>query len=402
MSCRICGATATRTVLDLGVSPPANSLLERADEPQDCFPLVLEHCSRCANLQLRDCLDAADLYGNYLYVTPDSVALQEHYERLHDYLTERGYLRPRRFVLEVGSNVGLFLQYLQRKGFKVLGIDAAANICRMARDAGVDTICDFFGLTSARAVRETHGMPGLVIARHCLAHNPDPHALIAAAAELLDGSAHLVVENAYALNTVENNQFDQIYHEHMFYYSVHSMQALLARHGMHLVDVFLTPVHGGSIVFIARRKSPDDRVTAAVASLVEREDEALTATAFERFAANAAGIRSSLRSLVTELTSHGHSIYTYGATAKGNTLLNYVGLTREQIRYCVDSTTIKQGKYLPQSRIEIIPEESAYASPPDYFLLTAWNFKDEIIAKVRQAGNRRSRFILPIPAVHVV
>jgi C-methyltransferase len=402
MSCRICGAAATRPVLDLGVSPPANALLDRADEPHNCFPLVLEHCPHCANLQLRDCLDATELYGNYLYVTPNSLALQEHYQQLHDYLTVRGYLRPRGFVLEIGSNVGLFLQYLQRKGHRVLGIDAAANICRMARDAGVDTICDFFGATSARAVRDSHGMPDLLIARHCLAHNPDPHALIAAAAGLLGESAHLIVENAYALNTVESNQFDQIYHEHMFYYSVHSMQALLARHGMHLVDALLTPVHGGSIVFIAKSKSAEDRVTPAVASLSAREDHALTTAAFERFAANAAGIRSSLRSLVTDLASRGHSIYTYGATAKGNTLLNYVGLTREHIRYCVDSTTIKQGKYLPQSRIEIIPEESAYASPPDYFLLTAWNFKDEIIAKVRQAGNRRSRFILPIPSVHVV
>src|SRR5439155_1418063 len=278
MSCRICGASATRTVLDLGVSPPANSLLDRPDESQNCFPLVLEHCPHCANLQLRDCLDATELYRNYLYVTPDSRALQEHYEQLHHYLTARGYLAPQAFVLEVRSNVGLLLQYLQRKGFKVLGIDAAANICRMARDAGVNTICEFLGVTSARAIRDTHGMPDLLIARHCLAHNADPHAMIAAAAELLDKSAHIVIENA-----------------------------------------------------------------------------------------NAAGIRRSLRTLITELTSRGHDIYTYGATAKGNTLLNYVGLTREDIRYCVDSTTIKQGKYLPQSRIEVISEESAYASAPDYF-----------------------------------
>jgi SAM-dependent methyltransferase len=402
MSCRICGASATRAVLDLGVSPPANSLLDRPNEPQNCFPLVLEHCPRCANLQLRDCLDATELYRNYLYVTPNSRVLQEHYEQLHDYLAARGHLRPQGFVLEVGSNVGLLLQYLQRKGFKVLGIDAAANICRMARDAGVDTICDFLSVTSARAIRDTYGMPDLLIARHCLAHNADPHAMIAAAAELLDKSAHLVIENAYALNTVENNEFDQIYHEHMFYYSVRSMQTLLASHGMHLVDAFLTPVHGGSIVFIAKRKSPDDHIAPAVESLAVREDQALTTTAFERFAANAAGIRRSLRTLVTDLTSRGHLIYTYGATAKGNTLLNYVGLTREDIRYCVDSTTIKQGKYLPQSKIAIISEESAYANPPDYFLLTAWNYKEEIITKVRQVGNRRSRFILPIPSVHIV
>src|SRR5437660_8021207 len=402
MSCRICGASATRTVLDLGVSPPANSLLDRPDESQNCFPLVLEHCPHCANLQLRDCLDATELYRNYLYVTPDSRALQEHYEQLHHYLTARGYLAPQAFVLEVGSNVGLLLQYLQRKGFKVLGIDAAANICRMARDAGVNTICDFLSVTSARAIRDTYGMPDLLIARHCLAHNADPHAMIAAAAELLDKSAHLVIENAYLLNTIENNEFDQIYHEHMFYYSIRSMQALLARHGMHIVDVLLVPVHGGSIVFLTKQAVPGDRIHAAVEQQTAREDRALTPASFQRFAGNTLEIRRRLRATIAELIERRQRIYTYGATAKGTTLLNFVGITAAQIPCCVDSTPIKQGRYLPKCNIKVISEEEALRSPPEYFLLTAWNYKDEIIDKVRRAGNTYSRFIVPIPTVTVV
>jgi SAM-dependent methyltransferase len=392
----------TSTVLDLGVSPPANSLLATADEAEDSFPLVLEYCAACSNLQLRDCLDATDLYRNYLYVTPNSRTLEAHYGQLREFLETRGYLGPDAFVLEVGSNVGLLLQHLQRRGFRVLGIDAAANICELARDGGVETVCDFFGPESARAIRGRYGMPNLIVARHCLAHNSDPHPLIAAAADLMTDTAHLVIENAYALNTVENNEFDQIYHEHMFYYSVRSMQALLLRHGLHVVDVLLAPVHGGSIVFVAKRGTADGSVRAAVEACAARERLVLTTDTFERFAANTAITRDALRELVGELNHRGDSIYTYGATAKGNTLLNYAGLTHDQIRYCVDSTVIKQGKYLPQSRIEVISEAQAFANPPDYFLLTAWNYKDEIIAKVRAAGNRHSRFILPVPSVHII
>jgi len=235
-----------------------------------------------------------------------------------------------------------------------------------------------------------------------LAHNPDPHLLISAASDLMTDDALLIIENAYALNTVQQNEFDQVYHEHMFYFSIQSMSALLALHGLHLVNSFLAPVHGGSIVFVAKRRCSTDDVSPAVNELLERELALLTPAAFRRFRANTESIRSSLRALVLDSVARGKSIYTYGATAKGNTLLNYVGLTREQIPFCADSTPVKQGKYLPQSLIRVVSEEEALASPPDYFLLTAWNYRDEIIAKVRGSGNDRSRFIVPVPFVEVL
>src|SRR5262245_498362 len=222
MACRICGAP-TRSILDLGESPPANALLSTPDAEPRAFPLVLELCEDCGNLQLRDCLDASDLYSDYLYVTPDSQLLREHYEQLHAYLANGGYLRADSFVLEVGSNVGRLLRFLQSRTRKVLGIDPAANICKLAQDAGIETVCDFFAPASAERIRAEHGVPNVIIARHCMAHNADPHVMIAAAGALLDDTGHLVIENAYGLNTVENNELDQIYHEHMFYFTIRSM-----------------------------------------------------------------------------------------------------------------------------------------------------------------------------------
>ncbi len=398
--CRICGAE-TREILDLGKTPPANLLKKSPDEQQESYPLVLEWCESCGNVQLRDCLDAATLYSDYLYVTPRSTMLSEHYEYLTNFLESNGYLNADAFVLEVGSNAGYFLEHLKPRVRDVLGIDPAEKICEMANESGVPTTCDFFDKESAERAVAEHGRPQLIVARHCMAHNESPHGMIEGAAAVLDDDGYLVIENAYVLNTIENTEFDQVYHEHMFYFSIRSMSALLARHGLQLVDVTMSLVHGGSIIFVAKHGQGDEPKE-AVRHYESRETLFLNAETFRRFAARTAEIKDSLRSLVDELNAQGSSIFTYGATAKGNTLLNYVGLTSGEIAYCVDSTKIKQGRFLPQSNIEIISEEAAAENPPDYFLLTAWNYQDEIIKKVRGGGNFTSKFIVPIPFVRIV
>ncbi len=399
MNCRICDS-ATEVVLDLGESPPANSLVDSRDVKQDSYPLVLEWCDNCGNVQLRDCLTAEALYKHYLYVTPRSQMLLDHYEYLAKFLENSGYMNADSRVMEIGSNAGYFLEFLRDRVAGIVGIDPAEEIVAMANANGIPTVPDFFNKGSAAAAADEHGTPDIVFARHCLAHNEWPQEMVEGAASVLEDGGHFVVENAYVMNTVENCEFDQVYHEHMFYYSIRSMTEMLKRQGLTLVDVTMSLVHGGSIIFIARKGEgePSD----AVKRYASREDLFLSAETFKRFANRTLEIRSQLNELVTQLKSAGHSISTYGATAKGNTLLNFVGLTSEQIPYCVDSTTIKQGKFLPKSGIEVISEEAALSDPPDYFLLTAWNYQDEIITKVRAAGNINSQFIVPIPFVRII
>lgn len=399
MSCRIC-ESETDVVLDLGASPPANSLVDSREVEQESFPLVLEWCDTCGNVQLRDCLSAEDLYRHYLYVTPRSQMLRDHYEYLSNFLERAGYMNAESRVMEIGSNAGYFLEFLKGRVADIVGIDPAQEIAAMANENGIPTIADFFNVESATAAAETHGTPDLVFARHCLAHNEWPQEMVKGAAAVLADGGHFVVENAYVMNTVENCEFDQVYHEHMFYYSIRSMTEMLRREGLTLVDVTMSLVHGGSIIFIARKGEgePSD----AVRRYASREDLFLSAETFKRFANRTTEIRSQLNELVKQLKSAGNSISTYGATAKGNTLLNFVGLNHDQIPFCVDNTDIKQGKFLPKSGIEVISEEAALSDPPDYFLLTAWNYQDEIITKVRAAGNLHSQFIVPIPFVRII
>ena len=399
MTCRICGAD-TKQVLDLGASPPANSLKNSPADPQESFPLVLEWCDVCDNVQLRDTLSADELYRDYLYVTPSSQLLSSHYDSLYAFLASSDYVSSRSFVVEAGSNVGNFLAHIQPHVRRVLGVDPANRICEMANEAGVPTICDFFDRRRVKKILVENGHADLVVARHCVAHNPSPHEMIAAAGELVSDAGYVAIENAYVVNTIENGEFDQIYHEHMFYFSIKSMRALLRQHGMRIVDTAMSPVHGGSVIFVAA-KGVDGPVSPSVERYEARERLVLNAHSFVRFSERASEVRMRLRKLIDDLARRGFRIYTYGATAKGNTLLNFTGLSNEQIPYCVDGTPLKQGRFLPMSNIEIISEEQAASEPPDYFLLTAWNYESEIVAKVRAAGNHRTRFIVPIPSVRM-
>src|SRR5207244_1418865 len=203
----------------------------------------------------------------------------------------------------------------------------AENICHIANASGIETVCDFFNGRSADALKKQVGRPDLIVARHCFAHNRDPHEMLRGVTSLLDARGHFVIENAYLLNTIENNEFDQIYHEHMFYYSIRSMKALLARHGMHIVDVLLVPVHGGSIVFLTKKAVPGDRIHAAVEQQTAREDRARTPASFGGFAGTTLEIRRQLRSTIWDLSERRQRICSYGATAKGTTRHDWLGIT---------------------------------------------------------------------------
>ncbi|MDQ2942765.1 MAG: class I SAM-dependent methyltransferase, partial [Candidatus Dormibacteraeota bacterium] len=290
MTCRICTAP-TRQVLDLGKTPPANLLKATAEERQESFPLVLEWCDTCDNVQLRDTLSADVLYRDYLYVTPQSPMLDVHYESLLGHLLGNEYARSDSFVVEAGSNAGLFLQHIRSRVGRVLGVDPAERISAMANEAGIPTICDYFSRERAEKIVAAYGQANLVVARHCLAHNESPHEMVDAATALLADDGYFVIENAYVLNTIENAEFDQVYHEHMFYFSITSMKALLALHGMRLVDVMLAPIHGGSIIFVAAL-GLDGPATGSVQRHQSREGEFLNSEAFARFAKRANEIKA--------------------------------------------------------------------------------------------------------------
>src|SRR5262245_47622917 len=264
MTCRICGAP-TDVILDLGEMPVANRLKDSPEQAEKSYPLVLEFCGDCCNLQLQYCVEATELYGNYLYITPDSPSLEAHYNKLIRRLKSHGYADKKSFVVEFGSNVGNFLRQLKPEVAAVLGIDPAESICAIAQKRGIETECRYFGLEAAEHLCASRGPADLIVARHCAAHNENPHCLLEGVAALLARDGVFLMENAYGLETLRNCEVGQIYHEHMFFFTIQAVERLFAMHGLRLLDVTIEPVHGGSVVFSAARAASHHRTLASVA-----------------------------------------------------------------------------------------------------------------------------------------
>lgn len=400
--CRICDAANVRSVIDLGKMPLANRLKPTPDTPEKRFPLAVEFCHDCGNLQLTHCVDAADLYDDYLYVTPSSATLEAHNVNLFYHMRAHGYLPEDAFLLEFGSNIGHFLSYARSQTGRVLGIDPARAIVEMAKARGVPSICGYFGPEIARRLSVEHGAADVVAGRHCAAHNADPHALVTGARLAMGPSGVFLMENAYGLNTILNGEIGQIYHEHMYYYTARSVQRLFARNGLELIDLFYADnVHGGSMVFFGAPEGTRP-VRPIVAATIARETAILNDALLDLLPQTLERWRSETRALLDRFRAGGRSVWMYGGSAKAATFINAVGITETDIAYCADSTPEKLGRYLPGTGIEIRSEDEAIAARPDYYLITAWNYRNELIAKVRAGGNLHSGFAVPFPEVQVI
>ena len=252
--CRLCNSV-NREIINLGNSPPANNFISKGQSPVDSFPLIVDFCDQCTGFQLRHCLEKEQLYSHYTYLTPDTASLNDHYKNIVDYLSANNYLNKEIHCLEIGSNNGRFLKFLEPYVKSVLGVDPAKNVVSVASSLGIETIVDFFSKDVISKIKDKNKNIKLIIARHVFAHNSIPDDIFEGINGLLDDEGIILIENAYAFDTLKNGEFDQIYHEHMFYFSVLNMRNYLNSHSYDLNDIFFTNIHGGSIVFIGSRKN---------------------------------------------------------------------------------------------------------------------------------------------------
>jgi len=400
-ACRVCGGEPFM-LLDLGLQPFANALIERPEEDVSTYPLALMICRQCSTAQLSYCADDKVLYKNYLYITPDSRELRQHYQQMVDFLAAQQHIHSGSRVLEIGSNIGRLLEFLKPRVASILGVDPAANICQMANAKGILTVPEFFNAKTARRLCQERGPQDLVIARHCFAHNEKPWLMLEGVSEVLTEQGTLVIENAYFLDTIRRFEFDQVYHEHMYYYTLRSISAMVEKSGFRLVDIMPSRIHGGSMVYVIKRSDAAGIPSQEVREYLAQEARLHEEDYYSDFVRQIVENKKFLIQTLNQFKAEGKTIHAYGASAKSTTLLNYFGIDRRLIPCVVDSTVTKQGKYIPLANIRIISEEQAAQDWPDYYLLTIWNYKDEIIRKVRSWGNHRTRFIIPHPNVEVI
>jgi SAM-dependent methyltransferase len=399
--CRGCCAPLPAPFLDLGALPLANALVDptHADVPDSLHPLAVCRCTACQLVQLTDEVPPADLFSEYTYFSSFSDSFVEHARRLADELCERFSLGPHSTVLEVASNDGYFLQHLRHRAVRVLGVEPAANVAEAARTRGVNTLARFFGPEVVDEVQATLGPADVVVGNNVLAHVPAINDFLRAVRACLKPSGWAVFEFPWLLELLRRGEFDTIYHEHVFYYSLQAVDALLRRADLHLADASLQPVHGGSLrVFAARERQAR---SAGVESLLRLEQEAAmdTADPYRRFGQAAGELRDRLRERLSELTGRGLSLGAYGAPAKGNILLNYCGVGRDVVRFTVDRNPVKQGRLLPGSRIPVLAPEELVRRRPDVALLLPWNIADEIIAQQQDYLRAGGRFLMPVPGL---
>lgn len=405
-ACRACGAGELSLFLSLGQMPLANSFLRSPEEFDDeaFFPLDLYFCQTCSLVQLLDVIAPEILFRNYIYVTGTSDTIEAHNVKYSDSVVDLLSLKSEDLVVEIASNDGSLLKCFQRHGVRTLGVEPATNIAEQARARGIATISQFFNSTVARELRETYGPAKAVIGNNVLAHVDEIQDFLGGCLELLDEDGLVVIEVPYLRDLIERVEYDTVYHEHLCYFSVTALLRLFARVGLSIVRLDHFPVHGGSLrVYAGPQRRHQGHNEAALALAQEERMAGLTDLAlYERFAADVKRSRDALFELVNNLTSQGKEIAGYGAPAKGNTLLNFCGIDWRLIPYTVDKSELKVGLYTPGTHIPVLPVSTLLERQPDYAVVLAWNFAEEII---RQQGEYRARggqFIIPVPQARVV
>lgn len=404
--CRFCGAALGASVVDLGSLPLANALLtaEQLCRAEPSYPLCVSICPDCHLVQLRESERPEQLFSDYVYFSSFSESWRKHCERYAAEMIERLKLHSESTVVEIGSNDGCLLQYFAQSNVRVLGVEPAANIAEAAVARGIRTEVMFFGRESAAALAADGHAADLVVANNVLGHAPDINSFVEGLTRLLKPQGIITLEFPHLLRLIELTQFDTIYHEHVFYFSLGVVDRILSRHGLSVFDVDELPAHGGSLRVYATHGGDAARpVSENVETLRRREDAAGLdrASTYRAFRDRILTIKNDLRGFLAQAQRAGQTVAGYGAPAKGSMLLNVCGIGPDLLPYTVDRSPHKQSRFLPGSHIPIHAPDIIETHQPDYLLILPWNLEEEIAGQMAVIREWGGQFVVPIPQVRV-
>ena len=397
--CKICKSNLNE-FLSLGETPPANAFLKKEDfSKEKSYPLRVGFCQTCHLVQLMDVISRKHLFSHYVYFYSAMPTASKHFSAYTQEVISRFIKEPQKdFIVEIGSNDGLLLKAFQDSGCsRVLGVDPAKNIAEFANQQGVPTIADFFSKKLAREITGKEGRAQVIIGNNVVAHIDDVHDLVQGVNELLDESGVFIFEAPYLMDMFENLAYDSIYHEHLSYLAVAPLMHLFGQYGMELFDVKIVQRQGNSIrVFVCRKGTHP--VAASVSSFLknERKSGLDKLETYQKLAERIYHSRDMLKKTLAKLKRQGKTIATYGAPARGNTILNFCGINNDIVDFATEELSSKIGFYTPGTHIPVKDIHEARENPPDYYVMLAWSYKEAIIKKEKEFIKRGGKFIVPI------
>ncbi|HXP31144.1 MAG TPA: class I SAM-dependent methyltransferase [Stellaceae bacterium] len=405
LSCRFCQSRDLAEILDLGTQPLANALVakERLLEPEAHYPLVVLHCGQCGLVQVPAVASEREIFADYLYFSSYAESWLAHAQRYVEAVTARFGLGPRSQIVELASNDGYLLQYVIERGIPALGIEPAANVAAVARAKGIDTLVAFFTLELAQKLAAQERSADLIVANNVLAHVPQLNDFVAGMRHLLKPEGVATIEFPHVLRLVAGMQFDTIYHEHYSYYSLGTCERILAAHGLRIFDVETLPTHGGSLRLYACRAEAAHQTSPSLARLkqIERDGGWDRREVYLEFGRKVYALKRDLLEFFIAAKRQGRSLAAYGAAAKGNTLLNFLGVRTDFIDFVADRNPEKQGRFLPGSRIPVLPPEAVAERRPDLLVILPWNLREEIAQQMAAIRGWGASFVVLIPEIRV-
>lgn len=406
MICRICQSENLTRFLDLGFTPLADDFLppNRLNDPEVYYPLEVFICNDCSLVQLGYVVPPEILFQrDYPYASSTTKTGINHFHSLAREACSRFSLQPNDLVIDIGSNVGVLLEGFQNQGADVLGIEPAADICQVARANGIETINEFLSEELALRIVKSKGKAKFVTGTNVVAHMNDHHSLGRALEILLAEKGVFIFEAPYLVNLIDNLEYDTVYHEHLSYLSVKPLIRLFRQFGMDLFDVQEVSIHGGSLRYFVAREN-NYPISSNINRLLQLENERkiYEIDTLKNFARSVQENREELTWMLRLIKREGKRIVGVSAPAKGMTLLNYCRIGPDILDFVTEKAPLKIGKYTPGMHIPILPDSELIKQIPDFALLLAWNFADEIMKNLDDYTKAGGKFIIPIPKPRIL